>query len=192
VGEVEREGAARPNVRFTVKPPRYADSVARPSPQRPRSLRCRRRLKWLALSVCAPIWATSMLGIMVSRWRTPSLVHVSQSSMWGLQVEWRGMTLYRFGGPSDMADGYYFQLPRPWKGVSGFPRGLPQVIHTRPGSWEVVIPHWLLALPSAAGSFFLWRSLRQGCDPHACPHCGYSRAGIDDASPCPECGGTPQ
>jgi hypothetical protein len=50
----------------------------------------------------------------------------------------------------------------------------------------VYLPWWLITgALLIAPSWGAWRLLR---NPHDCPRCGYSRAGLAPAAPCPECG----
>lgn len=56
---------------------------------------------------------------------------------------------------------------------------------------SLTIPLWTVALSGAIVTALAWRSdyvARRRAKSHACPSCGYDRAGIAPPSPCPECG----
>jgi hypothetical protein len=56
------------------------------------------------------------------------------------------------------------------------------------------IPLWSLIIPAAAATLMLSSRRRRdafAARTSACPHCLYSRTGLDPESKCPECGGTP-
>jgi hypothetical protein len=59
-------------------------------------------------------------------------------------------------------------------------------LRSKPKNFVVIIPLWMIALPSAAVAAWTIPSLRRR--PGHCA-CGYTRAGIPAQAPCPECGG---
>jgi hypothetical protein len=61
------------------------------------------------------------------------------------------------------------------------------VILPRPGTEEIGL---LLGALAGHYGYVHWRDARAArlADPSRCPHCRYSRHGIDPSAPCPECG----
>src|SRR5262249_20025072 len=60
-----------------------------------------------------------------------------------------------------------------------------------PHDWSVLVPIWMLALPSLLTSATAWRLdtlARRRARVGLCPKCGYNLAGLPPTSPCPECG----
>jgi hypothetical protein len=73
-----------------------------------------------------------------------------------------------------------------WHGIGWLPS-----YTERSGIKMLAVPLWLIALPSGAGSFLLWRSLRRErlrAPLKPCPKCGYSLVGLAEGAACPECG----
>lgn len=62
---------------------------------------------------------------------------------------------------------------------------------TRPDSWWLHIPIWVLSILAAVPAILAWRgdrrARRRELADH-CPACGYDRRGISPVVACPECG----
>lgn len=56
-------------------------------------------------------------------------------------------------------------------------------------AWSVTIPLWAPLGLAAGWCAWVWWPRRL---PHACRACGYSRAGLAQGAPCPECGTRPR
>ena len=99
-------------------------------------------------------------------------------------VPFRSLRTWDVGGTRGFRagkDGWAWDVQLPWGGWINLP-----LAPTWPG----------FALDSilyAVAGFALWRAVgwvrwRERVERHECPHCGYSRDGLDDGAVCPECG----
>lgn len=81
-----------------------------------------------------------------------------------------------------------------WNGITDFDvLGLGLTGDSRQGeeSRALGLPYWFLCLGTTGLWLFLWIPYRRQTVRRArgqCPSCGYSRSGLADADPCPECG----
>lgn len=55
--------------------------------------------------------------------------------------------------------------------------------------WRCSVPLWLFLIPLLIPTARAW--LARSIVPGACPRCGYDRAGLPAATPCPECNAPP-
>jgi hypothetical protein len=62
------------------------------------------------------------------------------------------------------------------------------MLHTRGPRYAAEIAPWVPAAPLLLIAVWGFRLDRRWRNPSRCPRCGYSRAGLAAAAPCPECG----
>ena len=104
----------------------------------------------------------------------------------GLMLEaWNGGAYYRPGFSLNAGGTRYVRV---WPTDGKFIEDWGGTVGT---TWRVQIPLWMplivTAVPAAfavRGEVRRRRAIRHG----ACPKCGYSRAGLEPGTPCPECG----
>jgi ssDNA-binding Zn-finger/Zn-ribbon topoisomerase 1 len=138
--------------------------------------------------VGAPLALLFLLAWTTSRFQTISFVDapaIREVRISSLGLQYSHTRLGRFGSPR----GWNFELPptpAPWLNRPFF--------ENTSGYTIVLIPHWLSTLPLLITSATAWllhpfatRRERARQLSH-CPKCNYSRAGLPENAPCPECG----
>ncbi len=124
----------------------------------------------------------------VNPWRLFTVIHAGPRSFRSLALE-AGSVQY---GCADVANQPGEQG---WFAYAHGPRGprdpefepffwWPRYV-SKPGNFIVIIPLWMIALPSLAAAVWIGRGL--GRRAGQCP-CGYDLAGLPAGAKCPECG----
>jgi 4-amino-4-deoxy-L-arabinose transferase-like glycosyltransferase len=141
--------------------------------------RLRRWLKWSGAIVSAlstALWIASVFGVTVGLQRgTRNAIAISSG----------GIIVLRWGRTQGSIE--------PFASVSELPSGSRivwfELLNYSPGFWRFTAPCWPFPAIALVPTVIAWRNdCRAKRRRRECLRCGYSLAGLDRATRCPECG----